>query len=421
MFVGGWTVEAAEAVCAVENDLPLDVLDRLQSLVDKSLIRQVAGVDGEPRFTMLETIREYAHERLQASGEAERVAQRHAAYFLDVVAAIEPLVGMAHPVPSMGRLEIEHDNLRAALQWARAEGRVELLARLGAHLWWFWWLHSHLSEGREWLDLALTARDALPAALRAQVLFGAGVLAWVQGDYARAITVAEESLQLYRELGDRHSIATALAHLGRVALYRGDLQQAKLCAEESLAVCRELGDTAAIATLLTDLAHLALFEGDHQRATALSAESLALFQALDHDMGMALARTILGLAVLAQADYARAAHLLVESLRQWQHIGTEVYVAYALVGCAAVALGTQEHTAAASAAVRLCAAAGASLDARGVTMPAPGAAGYDRLVTLARSRLDPAAFATAWAEGRAMTLAEAMVYADEVATRSLSS
>jgi predicted ATPase/class 3 adenylate cyclase len=206
VFSGGGTLEAIEAICDAEGDLPVDVLDGVSSLVDKSLLRQEEEEGGEPRFVMLETIYEYAREKLENSGEAETIKRAHAEYFLALAEKAEPKLTTAEQGAWLERLETEHDNLRAALSWSLGRKDQELALRLGGALWRFWFLRSHLSEGLQWLGEVLSLRGGFTA-LRAKALNGAGDLVWSQGNYDRAKELYEESLALSRQLGDKRGIA----------------------------------------------------------------------------------------------------------------------------------------------------------------------------------------------------------------------
>lgn len=223
VFVGGFTLHAAEAVCNATEDPPGDTLDRLTSLIDKSLLRQTAHVDGEPRFTMLETIREYALERLAAGEEADEIQNVHAAYYLALAEEAEPELNGAEQRAWLERLEAEHANLRAALQRSLEREDRETALRLGGALWRFWLSQGHLNEGRRWLEEALAGGGGASASTRARALNGAGTLAHYQGDYGRAAELCGESLQLSRRLEDKRHIASALGRAGARGPFRGAL------------------------------------------------------------------------------------------------------------------------------------------------------------------------------------------------------
>ena len=277
VFVGGWTVEAAEAVCPAVGDVCLDPLDGLSSLADKSFVRQEEDArSGEPRFTMLETLREYASERLVASGEWEDARRTHANYFLQLAEEAEPhLTGHAQ-VAWLARLEIEHDNLRAVLRWALDSMEIGLGLRLAGIVGRFWWVRGYLSEGRGWLDEFLVAAnprdDRAISSAYALALNWAARLADKQGDYTRTAALAEESLSLFRELGDKRGAASALNILGRAAMRQGDYARARALHEEGLALCRECGDTSGLAASLNNLGILVAEQGNYTQAMELHQE-----------------------------------------------------------------------------------------------------------------------------------------------------
>jgi predicted ATPase len=365
VFVGGRTLEAIEAVCNPQGDL--DVLEGMESLVEKNLLRQEEGVGGEPRLVMLETIHEYARERLEASGEAEEVRRRHAEYFVALAEAAAPELTGPQQGAWLQRLEAEHDNLRAALAWSRQQAAWEVGLRLGGALWRFWFMHGHLSEGRRWLEAVLGGRGAAPAPARATALNGAGMLAYHQGDYGRATALYEEALALKRELGDKGGIAVLLNNLGEVAYAQGDYGRATVLYEESLALRRELSDKGGIALSLRNLGNVAYEQGDYGRARALHEESLALCR----------------------------------------EIGNKYNAAYCLEGLAAVvcAQGQPERGA------RLLGAAAALRAGIGTPLPPSERAAQERTVATARAALGEDAFAAAWAKGQTMPLEQAIAYA----------
>jgi tetratricopeptide (TPR) repeat protein len=301
VFAGGCTLEATEAVCGS------DVLDRLASLVDKSLLQQREQEGGEPRFTMLETLREYALERLEASDEAEAIRSRHLGHFLALAEQTEPELRGSAQVAGLARLEREHDNLRAALGWSQKEVKdAESGQRLAGALSWFWSLHGHFSEGRRWLQQTLALSDETSASVRAKALYGSGLLAVTQGEYGRAVTLHEQALALSREVGDLQGVARGLTFQGVAAELQGDSQRAAALLEEGLARFRELDDEWNIALALRNLGRVALRQGDHQRATALNEESLVLSRELGDKWALAWSLHDLGHVLHSQGDTVRA-------------------------------------------------------------------------------------------------------------------
>src|SRR5262245_1471679 len=271
VFARGCTLEAAGAVCHAGHDHAagpgpsLEMLDGVASLVDKSLLRQQEQASGEPRFRMLETIREYGLECLTASGEEPGVRRAHADYYLALVEAAEPALTGPEQATWLERLGAEHDNLRTALQWAEESGEAEIGLRLAGALCQFWLMHSHLREGQERLARLLGLAEAAPrTAARAKARTRAGHLADNLSDYEAAHTFFEESLAIRRVLGEKGGIAAALNDLGWVAWHRNDYPASRALSEESLAIWRELGDKAGIATSLHNLGWVAYYQGNYE-------------------------------------------------------------------------------------------------------------------------------------------------------------
>jgi predicted ATPase/DNA-binding XRE family transcriptional regulator len=406
VFVGGCTLEAVAAVCNAEGDLPWEVVDGLAALLDQSLVQQEARPDGEPRFTMLETIREYALERQAESGQADATRRQHATYYLALAETAEREVHSPACGTWQERLAAEHDNLRAALYWAVEGGAVEISLQLAAALWYFWMNQGHVTEGRKWLAAALAPRKS-PSVLRGGALNGAGYLASVQGDYAAANTLHEESLALYRELGDKQSIAWTLNHLGHAKMMQGDYSQATALHEESLALFQELGDNPGSTFLLIQLGESAYLQGEHERAVALIEQSLVHSRQHQDKMLLAWGLKLLGNLAQRQGDAGRAKVLLNESLALFKEIGNLTGVICYLEGMAEVATLQGQL-----ARVVVLFGAAATLRTTLGTLPYPAEqAAYDRQLVAARERLGAEAFDAAWAEGRAMPLEQAIAEA----------
>jgi predicted ATPase/class 3 adenylate cyclase len=344
VFARGCTLEAAEAVCQSVYDPAagpgpsLEVLDGVASLLDKSLLHQAEQASGEPRFRMLETIREYGLECLTASGEEPSVRRAHADYYLELVEAAEPALTGPDQATWLERLEAEHDNLRAALQWAEESGEAESGLRLAGALCQFWLIRGHLREGQEWLARLLGLAGATPrTAVRAKALTRAGHLADNLSDYAAAHAFFEESLAIRRECGDKGGIAAALNDLGWVAWHRNDYTAVRALSEESLSIWRELGDKAGIATSLHNLGWVAYHQGNYAAAQTLCQESLGLRRALGDKLGIPSELTNIGRAAHRQGDYRRAMALLEETLALCRGMGAQQFIAWGLSHLAAVA------------------------------------------------------------------------------------
>jgi non-specific serine/threonine protein kinase len=443
VFVGGCALDGIEAICDLENDLP--VLETIELLVGKSLVKHTEA-SGEPRFAMLETIREYASERLMAAGEADRVRHRHRDYFLALAEEAEPKLTGALAAEWLQRLEVENGNLLAGLDWSLVEAGSGGGLRLCAALRRFWWTRGHLSEGREWCVRFLgKAGPEERTPERANALNAAGQLAFYQGDYHAARAQHEESLAARRQLGDRKGVAGSLINLGNVALEQGDYPSARTLYEESLTNWRELGDRTGTATALNNLGivacdqrdycsarafyeeslaiarelghrggtanqlhnlgHVAYEQGDYPAARALFEESLAIERALGNRGGIADSLISLGDVGLEQADYPTAAARHQEGLVIGRELGDQRGIAFALEGRAAViaALGGPLRAA------RMWGAAERLRAEIGCPQTPSGQASYDRRVATARKALcDNAAFECAWQEGRALTLEQAI-------------
>jgi len=324
VFQGGAALDAVENVCGPAgdesdgeeggNDLAGDMLLWLESLVDQSLLQREESPDGEPRVTMLETIREYAAERLVSAGEEPRLRARHAAHYLALAEEAEPRLIGADQADWLGRLDEEHDNLRAALRWARETGAVETGLRLAAALWRFWSAHNYLSEGRRWLRQALEQGGTAPQALHAKALNAAGALALVQGDFSAAQRLFEQNLAIERERGDRRSIARALANLGHTLSSQGLLTQARSCVEESLALFQILEDERGIANCLETLRLIASLEGEYSQACTYGMEVLNLHRAHGDTQSIAIASASLGRMLWCAGNNGRARALIEDSL-----------------------------------------------------------------------------------------------------------
>jgi predicted ATPase len=390
VFAGGCTLEAANGVCNAHRDLKIDLLDGMGSLLDKNLLRQEEYGNGtEPRFTMLETIREYGLAQLGASGEGEDIQRQHAAYFLALAEETEPKLHGAQQVVWLDRLEREHDNFRAVLVWSWTnEDDRQLGLRLAAVLNWFWQLRSHLSEGRKWIEeLLRLVVGSEHTKLRAKALQGAGQLAYYQGDLTGACSLLEESIHIWRDLGDRRGLASALIYLGIAAGHHGDKNAAwsacdecvrlwrgldeqwglamslwaeganavlgriegvedgvaRSVLEESADLFRETGDRWGLGAALIYLGVLAERRGDSKRARTLYEESLASFRVIGDKWRSAVGLGRLGNLARAEGDYERARLLYEEALALRREIGNKRDMISPLVNLGFLALLGNRH------------------------------------------------------------------------------
>ncbi|MFL5734284.1 MAG: tetratricopeptide repeat protein [Chloroflexia bacterium] len=534
VFQGGGTLEAVEAVCNARQDLGMEPLEGVASLVDKSLLRQAAGLramsgrgpeeEGEPRYLMLETLREYSKERLEESGEAEDLRKAHAIYFTNLAERAEPELLGPLQVAWLDRLESEQDNLRAALIWAYRNS-LEVGLRLVAGLNIYWNRRGYLVEGREWasgmvararatgLTVVAGAYSGSIAASMARALYTLGLIAFRQGHFVAAGDLLTESVQTYKDLrergdarglaeslnvlgivksrlenmaarralheealelarqaGDEWSVARSLYQLGHVARLTGDYATGRSLFEESLTLFRESGDQFNIALALIGLGQMADRQGDGEAALGLFGESLSIFKELGDKWGIAGSLYCLGSTYLSLRDYARAratleencartedlgatgdlaealeqlgkaayfqgdysgAHSLYErSLSLFQGLGDKMGTAHCLMdlaGIAAVAApaagrqaksrGTAEtaqRPAAIIGAARLLGATQALLETVGFEFEPADRERFSGYESAARAQLGERAFDKAWAEGKAMTIEQAVEYAQVV-------
>ncbi len=395
VFAGGWTLEAAEAICCGEGIQPDEILDLLIQLVNKSLASadRAHGARGaEIRYRLLETIRQYARDKLLAAGGGERIRDRHLEYFLTLAERAAPELRGAHQVLWLDLLENELDNLRAALEWSLefdastplTGKNIEEGLRLAAALFWLWHLRGHASEGIEWLERALTmqaeagnGRDLM--SVRAQALLASGLLklfqsnpggalplleeslalsgemgmegrqvkayslwglggaASYQGNSDKARKLIEESLALFREAGDKFGVTECLNTLGDIALSQGNYEQAGKVWEESLILKRERGDKDGIAFSLAQLGNIAFLEGDFKRATPLYEEAARLFREVGNRFFASTTYYSLGETAWAQGDYGRAAKSYEEALALGRGVDEERAVAFVLYDLGAMA------------------------------------------------------------------------------------
>jgi predicted ATPase/transcriptional regulator with XRE-family HTH domain len=300
VFVSGCSQEAVEAVCNVEADLVIDVSEGMAALVDKSLVRREEA-NGETRYSMLETIREYAWWRLVGRGEDGTVRRRYINYYVALAEQAKSAMKGPEQLAWLDRLELEHNNLRAVLRWTLDAGDAGTALELAGTLWRFWLTHGHLTEGRKWLLEALEAAEDTPHAVLANALNGAGNLACACGDFVAAQPLYERSLEIRRRQGDKAGIASSLNNLALTAHSRCDYARVKALHEESLVIKRELGDKWGIASSLGNLGILAADQGNYALARTLHEESLRLRREIGDRLGVALSLINLGIAVLAES------------------------------------------------------------------------------------------------------------------------
>ena len=447
VFIGGCTLEADEAVRHANRDLGEDVRDIAARLVDKSLLKQEAAIDGEPRLLLLETLREYALERLEASSEAEALRRQHATFFLALAEEAYPKTRSAEQSIWFKHLEADHDNLRAALHWTLERKEAQMGLQLAGALLGFWGSCNHEREGRNWFAQVLAQPGVEAHTLaRARALRGLGLLLWAQGDFPEVQQVLEESVLVGREVGaaGKLELANALGLLGDVALRQGNASIAKELAGESLQVFQEVGEAWGIAMALRLLGETTLELGDLEAARSLLEESVALLRLVGDKLMLALPLDALGLVALQQGDDTSARTYFEEALAIAREMEGKKYAADALTHLGAVDLrrgeyheslafyqqsfelnleygytyGVAENLAGVAGvasllsqpeqAARLLGAVEALREARGIQLSPLRRAEYDHLVEGIRTQLDEAAFAEAWKAGRALELSQAI-------------
>jgi tetratricopeptide (TPR) repeat protein len=453
VFSGGWTLEAAEAVCSVEGDLEPkiqaeEVLDLLSSLASKSLVI-VDEQDGETRYRMLKTIRAYGLTRLRETKEEEPVRRRHINYFLSLAERVEPeLLGGEHTIWDR-KLELEQDNVRGALAWALAETSLGMDAEAGTLLagtmFMYWYTHGYLNEGRRWLDLALDRFQGRTKA-RAKALSGSGSLAWQQGDYPEARSSFEESIQLwselgiddglaeaqhfsghlefdqrnydqakelfaeslnyYQQMGDTQRTLTLTSDMGLVAYHLGDYDSARESFEEALLRWREQENKEAVADVLNRLGDLARVDGDYGKARSYYENSLELFRTMNAKLGIASGLHKLGQVMRHKRDIERAREFFVESLILQQEAGNKQGIIECLAGMAGLELANEELERAAV----IFGATEALLDALGAPLAPADRMVRERDLELLKDQLDPHNYSAAWEKGYAMTQEQAIAH-----------
>jgi len=446
VFTGGCTMEGAEAVCNTGRDLGIDLFDGLSSLVDKNLIQRMDLPDAEPRFTMLETIREYARERLVECDEEGATRRAHAAYCLVLAEEGNPELSAAERRLWLARCDLEIDNFRSALDWLTAHQEVDWGFRLCMALFRFWDMREHLTEGRARLETILQIAGTGYAKQRARVCIFLGALSTSLGDYAAAQRFLQQSLTLYEELQDRWGIAASLNALGVSAYDSVQYDAAQSNLERSLEYWRELGNRLEIARCLHNLASLAKVQGDYaraqealqeateifeevrdrtgaawsinqqgdiareqgdlDRATAFYYRALMAFRESGDRWGYARSLTDLGQVYCEQSQHETAREAYREALEIFAELGHKRGVARALDGVAC--LSAQRGNPAR--ALKLAAAAQHLRDILGARPHPTEQSKLDQHLALAWKSLNDAEGKTAWNEGLAMSMEKAIQY-----------
>jgi predicted ATPase/DNA-binding CsgD family transcriptional regulator len=450
VFAGGWNLEASEAMVSGEGVAQSEVVDLLSELVEKSLVVAKETVQGGIRYRLLEPVRQYALEKLEESGEVGYAKHAHAWYFLALAEEAEPELFGPQEAQWYERLEVEHDNIRAALSWSLEGADPELGLRLAGAIWWFWHRHGHLSEGLRWLDGGLDRGGGASAIARVKVLAGIGWLAfgqadldrmresateglslseeaglggyhralflrllgdasWQEGDHERSMTLAEESLKLSREANDLGGMALSLLIQGTASMWgSGDLGKARAFYEEGLVISRELGSASILRVCLNSLALPYLLQGDLERAAALAEEAAVLCQDAGDRLLLPLPLTWLGWVALLRDDLERAKALHTKSLALSNDLGAHNHLILTLLeglACTAAAEGEARKAA------RLFGATKALREATGFPLEPALRTLEEPYLVGAHSQLEEGVWTEAWEEGGAMSMQTAIEYA----------
>ena len=396
VFAGGWTLAAADAVGDESAGTSKPIL---ASLVAKNMVRLEGGSGGEPRYAMLETIREYARERLHAGGTADEPARRHADFFLELAEDADMTVraGGVDPVPLLDRIEREHDNLRVALDRFHGEDDVARELRLASALQYFWVVRGHHSEGRARLDQALSRERPDDPRLLAKALASAGRIAYRQGDFQQARARYTESLAAAREAADDSAIGQALSDLGSVAREADDHDRAEKLYAESADALRRAGNIVRLGTVLNNSAILCLERGEIARARELADEALALQNESGDKEGRIFTVFTLGRIALGEGRHDEAARRLRESLTLAREVGYRDVTAHCLLAIAELTLRRGDAVLAA----RLGGAADAILESVGIArLQSDDQAVRERVLTAVERALGAEGARAAWEDGR---------------------
>lgn len=464
VFVHGCTLEAVESVCNAAADLGTPVAEAIMSLVEKSLVVR-SHMEGVTRFTMLETIREYALDELEANQEEPHTRQQHAYYCSSLVDEAETYLGGPEQTAWLNKLGADHDNVRAALNWLLADGAgdealVRMSLQISADMARFWFLRGYLTEGREWLGATLRNAEPLlnggddsPVELYVRALDMAGRLAWAQGDYPtaqslwesglarnqalgdrqrsahllnglaqlaldrlsyqEAISLYQEGLSLARQVDDKPLIAKTLNNIANVYRNMMDYPAARQCYEDSLLLFREIGDKTSIVVPLNNLGLVSMDMEDSTAARRYLEEALHLCRELDQKNGLAFALSFLGQLEVRESDFGRAAYIYSEALSLAGDLGAKSVLANCIEGVASIQEGLGRPLEAAW----LWGNAAALREAMDLPLPLPGRPRYERSIASARAHADSPAFDAAWAEGRTAIVEEALKYAQAVLSR----
>jgi non-specific serine/threonine protein kinase len=407
VFTGGWTLEGAEAVCVGEGIEASEILDLLTHLVDKSLV-VVETHGGEARYRLLETVRQYGLEKLSEAGEDTDVRTQHRDWYLALAEQAGPELHGPRQELWLERLETEHDNMRAALEWTlTVGGDTDAALQLAGWLGEFWFVHGHYGEGIRWLDRALSHKGNASPGARRWAVGRRGLMALILGQRERAAKSLDEALVLAREVGDKKSIGWALFHLGYLEQTLGNWERSRALILEGLTLFREVRDDGGIAASFNQLGELARSQGDYVAARELYQDSVVIHRKIGDKRSIAITLVNLGFVAMHQGGYREGGAFFREALSLNRNLGYKKGITTSITGLAGVALAEGQPKRGA----RLLGAAEFMLETIGGHFDSTDQADHDRFVVGARAVLGGAALDESWADGRGMTLEQAIEYA----------
>jgi len=403
VFAGGCTLTAAEAVCADETVYTGEVMDVLAHLVDKSLVVADQKADST-RYRLLETIRQYALDKLQLAGDLERVNARHCAFFVVWAEQASARLNGSDQLAWLEGYAAERDNLRAAARWAGGSRNDEAALRLAAALWRFWEVRGDFTEGRHWLEEVLAAGSSALPAVRAEVHLGAGTLAWHQAQYGQSLAHNKTALALYEDLHDEQGVALALNHVGVQLMFQQEFAAAAECLEQSLALAKQLNNKWVMIYALHNLGEIARHQEDYGHAARQYEAALALAQELDDTWATSIQLVWLGVVARHLGHLAQAAAYLTQSLMMSRRLDDKEHTVECLEGFAGLT-AAQGHPAKA---VRLWGAADSLRQSLEIPLSPLERDEYQRSLTASRAALGETGFAAEWAAGRELALEQAV-------------
>jgi len=406
VFQGGRTIESLEAVCA--PGLSIVVLDGLESLLNKNLLFQKEGPVGEPRFYMLETIHEYADEKLEGSGEIEDIRRRHAEYFAGLAAQAEPELFATRQGYWLTRLGCEHDNLRVALAWSLEGADVTLGSQIAGALQEFWYLEGFIAEGLRWTKRALECAGDVPLRVRTKVLNAAGVLAFAQGNYEAGKGYHRQALALSQESGDVIGRAWALIFLAsNMGAFPDEVEAGIRLCQDGLVLFRDLDDIPGITRALNVLGELSRMVGDYNRAQDVYEECLALSRQVGDKQRAGVMLSNLSYVAMHQDDYQRAEALIREALTITVELNTKYFTGL----CIAMLAGPVGANGQPERAARLLGASEGILLSLDASLQPADQIEIDCYLADIRAQLDEKIFSDACSQGRTMSIEDAVAYA----------